>query len=991
MGPSQPYRLLLEVLRPAVWTVDAAGIVTDASPGTEELTEWPRAQVVGRPWADVAAALKLSCTARLSFSLPPSRWSPVLREPSELTTPSGAVRPVGVTVHHLRGRTHHGALVLMEELALAPDAQAALAASEQRYAALFDTLTAAILVLDTQGRIVDSNPTAAQMFAYARDELLGRPISDLVTWESLRSLSALEGLDVPEEGLTLELECRRGGDETLPVEVHMRSALLGDERLVVAHIRDISEIRRTRLELAQAQRFSQRILEATDHLVHIYDARKEQVVYVSPGALRHLGYGDEELADLGPDILAALTHPDDRERCAAHRATCEHLADGEFAEMTFRVRAADGQWRLFLSRDCVFQRAPDGAVALLLGTGEDVTDRLQAEASLRVSRETAWTLLNATTASAVLLDSEGVVLGVNDAMVRQLGLPAEQLVGTPLVSHLPEEGARLTTDRIKDTIASGEARYYEDDYKGLHFSSAFYPIVGTDGEVTRLAIYMRDDTERVRADAALRLSNDTAWALLNATHDIAALVDTSGSILGINEAAARLLQRPVSELVGTRLGRWLGSRLFRLYQERLEATIAAAEPQRFEDEFRGRIYSNVWYPVTGGEGRVTRIAVFIRDATEARQEEAQQRLATVGQLAAGLAHEFNNILMGLMLAAETAATHQSLEEYEHLAELVLRASQRGGDICQNLLTFARPREPLRQTLRIEEAIEGALGLTGRQLQTSSVTVVRDYQASGIRLMADPAQIEQVFLNLILNACHAMPEGGRLTIRTRFEPGEKDGGTLVAEVEDTGIGIPAAHIHRVFEPFFTTKGRLGQSDVPGTGLGLSVSHGIVSSHGGVITVRSEVGVGSTFTLRLPAVRASETTPVAPRPAPAGETPAGLRVLLAEDDADVRQVLAAMLASGGHQVTAVGTPTEAIAQLQAESYDLVVTDLLMPEGGGRALLDWLKQQADAPPVLIASGHEYPGLSATQAGPLRVQTLPKPFRRDALLEAIAQLLDR
>lgn len=981
MGPSQPQGLPLEVPRPAVWTVDATGIVTDASPGTEELTEWPRPRVVGQAWAELVTALRLSCGARLCFSLLPSHWSPASCALSELTTRSGAVRQVSVTVHRLEGQTQDGAVVVMEELGPRHGAQASLTATEQHYAGL--------LVLDTQGRIVDANPTAAHMFSYPREELLGRPLSDLVTWESLRSLPAFEGLDLPEQGMTLELECRRGGDERLPVEMHLRSALLGEERLIVAHVRDMSEVRRAQLELAQARRFSQRILEATDHLVYIYDPRQQQTVYVSPGALRHLGYDSSELSLLGDDLLAALSHPDDRERCAAHRAACQNLADGEFAEITFRLRAANHQWRSFLSRERVFARASDDEVALLLGVAQDVTDRLQTEASLRISNETAWTLLNATTASAVLLDSEGVVLGVNEAMARQLQRPAAALVGTALVSHLPAEGAQLTASRIRDTIASGEARYYEDSYKQLHFSSVFYPIVGPDGEVTRLALYMRDDTERIRAEADLRLSNDTAWALLNATHDTAALVDTSGNILGINEAAARLLQRPVSDLVGTRLGQWLGSRLFRLYQTRLEKTIAAAEPQRFEDEFRGRLYSNVWYPITGADNRVNRVAVFIRDVTEARQEEAQQRLATVGQLAAGLAHEFNNILMGLMVAAEAATTRQEHEEYERLAELVLRASQRGADICRNLLTFARPQEPQRQTVRIEDAIEGALGLAVPQLQASGVTVIRDYQASGIRMLGDPAQIEQVFLNLILNACHAMPQGGRLTIRTRFMPGEDDGGTLVAEVEDTGTGIPVAHINRIFEPFFTTKGRLGHSDVPGTGLGLSVSHGIVSSHGGVITVRSEFGVGSTFTLRFPALRVPQTTPAAPRTAPAGETPVGLRVLLAEDEEDVRQVLAAMLASGGHHVTTVGTPTDAIAELRAGKFDLVVTDLLMPEGGGTVLLDWLKQQTHAPPVLIASGYDYGGLSAIQSGPLRVQTLAKPFRRDALFAAITQLL--
>ena len=989
MGPSQPYRLLLDVLRPAVWTIDAAGMVTDASPGTEDLTDWPRPQVVGRPWAEVASELALSCCAEFSFALPPALWIPTFREEAELTTPGGAVRYVGVTVHHLKGRTQQGALVLMEDLTPGHRAEASLTESEQRYTALFDTLSAGVLVIDMHGRIVDSNAMAGQIFGYARDELLGRPISDLVSWESLRSLPPLGDSSLPEEGVTLELQCRRRGGEAFPVEAHLRVVLLGSERLVVAHARDIGDIRRTQRDLEQAQRFSQRILDATHHLVYIYDLRSQKTVYVSPGALRRLGYTAAEIANLGEGILDALIDPDDGGRCAAHWTACEQLADGELAESTFRLRATDGRLRVFLSRDSVFERSADGAARLVLGIAEDVTDQIVAEASLRVSNETAWTLLNATTASAVLLDDKGIVLGVNEAMAQLLHRPAEELLATPLVSHLPEQGASLTVERMLETVRTQEARHYEDQYKGRHFSSVFYPIAGTEGEVTRLAIYMRDETERIRAEAALRLSNDTAWAMLNATHDIAALVDTSGDIIGINEAAAGLLQKPVSELVGTKLGGWLGSRLFGLYRTRLEETVASAEPRRFEDEIRGRRFSNVWYPVMGDEGKVTRVAVFIRDVTETRREEAQQRLATVGQLAAGLAHEFNNILMGLMLAAETALARRDQGEYERLAELVLRSSQRGADICRNLLAFARPREPRRQEVCVEDAIDGALALADRQLQAAGVTVVRDYGAADARLTGDPAQVEQVFLNLMINACHAMPEGGTLSLRTRFEPERADRGTLVAEVADTGSGIPAAYLDRIFEPFFTTKGRLGRSDVPGTGLGLSVSHGIVASHGGEITVRSEMGVGSTFALRFPAVQVAQAARVAAEADLPGGPPQALRVLLAEDEDDVRQVLAAMLASGGHRVTAVSTPTEAISRLQDESFDLVVTDLLMPQGGGKALLDWLRGQPAPPAVLIVSGHEYPHLSEEQTGPLRVQTLAKPFLRDTLLAAIEELL--
>lgn len=260
-------------------------------------------------------------------------------------------------------------------------------------------------------------------------------------------------------------------------------------------------------------------------------------------------------------------------------------------------------------------------------------------------------------------------------------------------------------------------------------------------------------------------------------------------------------------------------------------------------------------PRFGPDGEFLGYRGVVRDIAERQRIEHAQRMAAVGELAASMAHDFGNILASMQAWALTARKLGDGETLEGLVDAVLHGCERGGALCRNLMHLTTPPALRREPVALEAPIESALAMAAPELERRHIEVTRRYNGSADGagssgcVLADPAQLEQVFLNLIINACHAMPEGGRLLVETEHVPEDAAAGTLRARVSDSGTGIPAANLERIFEPFFSTRN--GDDGSGGHGLGLSVSYGIVNGHGGTLTVRSEVGVGSSFEVNLAA--------------------------------------------------------------------------------------------------------------------------------------------
>ena len=359
--------------------------------------------------------------------------------------------------------------------------------------------------------------------------------------------------------------------------------------------------------------------------------------------------------------------------------------------------------------------------------------------------------------------------------------------------------------------------------------------------------------------------DETVSVLLTAAADCALLTDAQGIVLAANDGILQRFGKTAEELLGKTLPDFLPRQLsVRIEQKRIEV-ICAGKALRFEDEWDGRVYSTSIHPIKNARGEVAKLAIFSRDITEeirsedhrkqlTRQLQQAQKMEAIGTLAGGIAHDFNNLLMAIQgnvsLALFDLEPSHSLHRVLANIEKLVRS---GADLTAKLLGYARKGKYEARLMRLNDLVRETSETFGRMRK--DISIFRDLAEDLRNIIADKGQIEQVLLNLFVNAADAMPRGGKLVLRTRnvthldipFKGYTiKPGSYVLLTVEDTGVGIEKDVITRIFDPFFTTK-KMGR----GTGLGLASTYGIVKGHNGYIDVASEKNKGSVFYIYLPA--------------------------------------------------------------------------------------------------------------------------------------------
>ncbi|MGH9534982.1 MAG: PAS domain S-box protein [Terriglobales bacterium] len=424
-----------------------------------------------------------------------------------------------------------------------------------------------------------------------------------------------------------------------------------------------------------------------------------------------------------------------------------------------------------------------------------------------------------------------------------------------------------------------------------------------------------------------------------------------------------------------------------------------------------------WLEATGANlleaPAVRAVVVNYRDVTDRRaveealerelrerrrlQEQLQQaqKMEAVGRLAGGVAHDFNNLLTVISGYSELMLAREAEGPNRAAAEQIQQAALRAARLTRQLLAFSRRQVLAPQVVDLNIAVANMGAMLRRVIGEDIQLVVQPAADLGL-VRADPGQIEQVVLNLALNARDAMPKGGRLIFETgnitldeayaRQTPEVAPGDYAMLAVTDSGIGMDAATKARIFEPFFTTKEAKG-TQAGGSGLGLATAYGIVKQSGGHITVYSEPGHGATFRIYLPRLMAQEKVQAGP-PAPPPPQAHAQRILLVEDEPGVRDLVREILAARGYRVQAAGSPREAMQQM-AERIDLLVTDVILPGMNGRELADLIRAQQAETRVLFMSG--YTDRGAVQNGLLEdgVEFIQKPFSPVTLVAKVAEIL--
>jgi signal transduction histidine kinase len=505
--------------------------------------------------------------------------------------------------------------------------------------------------------------------------------------------------------------------------------------------------------------------------------------------------------------------------------------------------------------------------------------------------------------------------------------------------------------------------------------------------------------ERVEAELSTVLAGIDAGALLIEPGGRIRLANARlGELFKLEEAAQPGL-RSFDDLVFALRERLRHPESFRAPEEEIAAAGEAAQavkPVRREVELtepEGRLLERAIFPVRSRAGRSLGWLELYRDVTSQRLLQSKlvqtEKMAAIGQLVSGIAHELNNPLTGILGYAQLLLGRGLAPAQQTEAQKIHEEAERASHIVKNLLLFARETQPERLPVDLNEVVERALALRSYELRVEDIVVTRELDPELPETQADPIQLQQVVLNLVVNAEQAILEGrGHGTIRVRTS--RLGAARLLLEVSDDGPGIDSRNVSRIFDPFFTTK-----PPGVGTGLGLSIVYGIVQQHGGEISVESVPGHGATFRVELPLVEG------APRliaeqgrgaAAPARPPGVGRRVLVVEDEPIVAELIGEILGEEGHVVEAVLDSQEGLNRLAREKYDLVICDLRMPRLDGQAFHR----------ALVASGSGFEKrllfvTGDTLSPPTRAflersgaPCLPKPFLVEELKLAVNRLLE-
>ena len=878
----------------------------------------------------------------------------------------------------------------------------ALAQSEERYRTILDEMEDAYFEVDLAGNYTFANDSNCRALGYSPDEMIGinyRAVTHEEDVEAVyRAFSEAYRTGQPTGGLAYRVIAKDGATgftelSAFPLR-NEQGEIIGfrgigrnitERKLVEAHLKSSEERLRILFEFAPDACF---LMDMEGNFVDGNKAAEEMV-----------GYRKEEL--VGRSLAEAGIIPVDEIGRAL--ALFAKNAQGKATGVSeFILNRKDGG--LVAVEIRTFPVVIEGR-ALVLGNARDVSERKEAEEALRESEERYRTILEEMGDGYFEVTLAGSYTFVNDSMCLITGYSKEEMLRMDYRVLTPQDDVGRVYEVYNEMSRTGRplerffAELIRKDGQRRFCEVSASLLRNRAGEVIGFRGVHRDVTKRKEAEEALRRSEEKYRTILEDMEDSYFEVDLAGNLTFANDSTCRSLGYPREETAGMNYRDFTPEEDVGVVYQAFNQVYRMGQPARDipwtvvrKDGTRGIVEASV-FTLRNDEGEIIGFRGIGRDVTERRAVQQQllmsSKLASIGELASGVAHELNNPLTGIMGYAQLLTAKQNVPQDVKIdLDRIYGESQRAARIVQNLLSFARRRKPEKSYFDVNELVQRTLELRDYELRTSNIGVHLDLAADLPWTMADYHQIQQVVLNIIINSEQAVAELKRRG-KIRVTTGMKEGCIRIC-IGDNGLGISAEQIDKVFDPFFTTK-EVGS----GTGLGLSVCHGIVTQHGGNIYAESQKGRGTTFTVDLPLVRQTEVVIEKTRLAPKTTSPrrdeGTACILIVDDERAICDILVRALSEHGYQTDSASSARTALKKIASNGYELCIIDLKMPATSGKELYETMKRRFPGPAekVVFMTGDTIEPATERFLVSTGRPHLAKPFGSDEVMEVVEKAL--
>jgi two-component system cell cycle sensor histidine kinase/response regulator CckA len=872
--------------------------------------------------------------------------------------------------------------------------------SEAHRQALLDSALDCIVCADAGAKITEFNVAAEKTFRVTRSQALGKDLVQTILHPAVQHRirrdffvpAMLSSADIV--GNRLETKCLRADGSEFPAEVTVTQILIDKELTYTVYVRDITARQRaeeTVIRLAAIVESSQDAIISKDLTCRITSWNK--------GAELMFGYSAGDAIGQDISILAAAGRSREMQRII------EELKGGHLIKNFETVRMAKNGRIIYVSLTVSPVLDSNGSIVGASSIARDITAPKLAEEALRRANETS---IYASPVPIIAADKNTRVTMWNPAAEALFGWSEEEVVGKPL--PIIPEGEKDAAAELHARLLAGEIVRGVDvlrqtrDGSTVAIKMSAAPIRDENRKVKGIIGFLTNITDLQRSERALRQAEQKYRAIFENAAEGIYQSTLDGKYIAANPALARMLgfDSP-EELISSRTNITTQQYVSReAHIDFVKTMTEGGVVQNFEYEAIRKdgktiLVSENARVVRDSAGKILYFEGTVEDITHQRELEHQirqmQKIEAVGRLAGGVAHDFNNILMAISSYAELLERKLKDPSTGRYVSEIVKATKRGSSLTDGLLTFSRKQVLSPKVLDLNSLIAEHLKMLARLIPEN---IELKFVAGGNlgHVKADPSQVQQVLMNLIINARDAMATGGRLLLQTKNAEldgagSSHDQGTsakcVLVSVSDTGCGMDNETMSHIFEPFFTTK-----EQGKGTGLGLAIVFGIVKQSGGHVSVQSELTKGTTFKVYFPMVEASverESTEVIKHPSTGSET-----ILLVEDEDGVRNSTAEYLQDAGYTVlTAAGAP-EALEV--AEQYDrpihLLLTDVIMPFMSGRELAEIMTSVRSETRVVFMSGYSDNLLSTHQILNTKHRLLRKPFSLESLGQCIREVLE-